>query len=200
MLAIQNISISFLLYITDLAGAPATSLTYASVVGKLKKEGSGAFSVLTLNSANFLNSGYGYYTVILSSSDTDTLGSLTVLVQGASIKDSVETGTVIQAGTSAASPSITTPTTVIYGFIRTAQGNSASNASVTATILNSPLILTSGTTGFAVTSDAITSKTDSNGYFALSLIAAATVDINIPSIHYRRTITVPSSTANLFDL
>ncbi len=76
-------------------------------------------------------------------------------------------------------------------------GSPLENVTVAATILATPYI----DTGAGISSEVITSVTDSNGFFSLTALQGATLDVIIPAIAYRRTIVVPSaSQADLFSI
>lgn len=82
-------------------------------------------------------------------------------------------------------------------FVVNAQGQGLENVTVAARILSSPLVVT----GAAVSTDPIVAVTDENGYFSLDIIRNAVIDVIIPVISYRRTVTVPdASSASLFSI
>lgn len=77
------------------------------------------------------------------------------------------------------------------------QGNALENVTVSARILASPFVLS----GAGLSSDLITAKTDSNGFFTLTVVRGTTLDVIIPAIGYRRTIVVPDQAeVNLFSI
>lgn len=149
---------------------------------------------------DFTNLGAGYYELDLDTSDTDTLGSISVRITGASIRSTLQQATVVVATPASPTPSWTVPTSTVYGYVLSASGSAVANAAVAVRVLSVPTVLHSGSEGLVITSDIETTRTDSTGYFALSLIAGSLVDIFIPSANYRRTFTVPSTSTNLFDL
>ncbi len=140
--------------------------------------------------------GGGYYKLALSSTDTNTVGSLYARIEGPSIGSVVEV-----ANIGAIAPVVppilpTVPTTVITGSIFTPQGTPYENACVTAKVLSTPAIFD----GVAINSNLVVVRTDSNGFFTLELITGSQVDVAINSVGYRRTITVPAISSNLFDI
>jgi hypothetical protein len=76
-------------------------------------------------------------------------------------------------------------------------GAAVENEGVYARLLALPALIV----GVGVEDRIVSAKTDANGFFQLTLVQGATVDIIIPSTGYRRTIVVPSTTfANLFEI
>lgn len=144
----------------------------------------------------FINIGNGFYTVVLSAGNLDTTGSMYIQLRGPTIRPALESVLVIDS-LPVTPPTVTVPgTTLITGVVSTLAGNLASGISVIAKTLSVPSI--SG--GVAATVDAIYTKTDSNGQFVLKLLTGSQVDILIPAVNFRRTITVPASSANLFSM
>lgn len=149
---------------------------------------------------DFTNLGAGFYEIDLTSTDTATIGNLAIRVSGPSIRSSLVQATVATAVTPTPTPVLAVPTTVIYGYILNASGVAVANASVSARVLSIPTILHPGSDGVLLTTSVVATKTDSTGYFTLTLISGSVVDVLIPSANFRRTITVPSVSTNLFDM
>lgn len=85
----------------------------------------------------------------------------------------------------------------LYGFVLDLAGKPVVNSSLSARLLTVPAMLNNA----AFEDTVVTTKTDANGYFELSVVQKTTVDIVIPDIGYRRTISVPVTTlAKLFEL
>lgn len=144
----------------------------------------------------FINIGNGFYTVVLSAGNLDTTGSMYIQLRGPTIRPALESVLVI-ASVPVTPPMVTVPgTTLITGVVSTLDGSLTSNISVIARTLSVPAV--SG--GVAVTANAVYVKTDTNGQFILKLLTGSQVDIMIPAVNYRRTITVPTSSVNLFDM
>ena len=92
-------------------------------------------------------------------------------------------------------PSI--PTCKLYGFVVSLAGAAVANSSISAKLLAVPSMLSNA--GFQ--DEIISSKTDTNGYFELTVAQQATIEVVIADIGYKRTIVVPSTTlAKLFEL
>lgn len=199
--AVQGTPVSFVVYLElQSDGTAATGLTFSDVACYLKKD-SGSFAPKTLDGTNFTEIGSGFYELDLAASDTDTVGNLYVRVQGGTIRATV--GVVYVTSTTPVTTSATAQsisTTSLFGYIYDSAGAPVSGAAISARILSSPLLLHPGDDGVAITTGLTTVKSDGDGFFALSLVSGTVVDIIIPTVNYRRTVTVPSSSANLFDI
>lgn len=151
--------------------------------------------------SNFGEAFDGYYFLTLDAADTDTLGSLGLFVTGATIRTALEGFQIVESFESATSPGVGTPnTTSIYGYVYEIDGTPKAGAGVSARTLNSPSIVSPGTEGMAVSTDIVTAISDSTGFFALTLLTGSQVDITVASVNYRRTITVPADSINLFEI
>lgn len=196
---LQDTTGSATVYLEVSAGGAATGLTFADVSADLKKEGEGSFTAMTLSGANFTEVGGGTYEISFSVLDTDTLGNLYIRVSGATIKTALET--VYVAATVPVNPtsSLSINTTALFGYIVDLQGAAVAGASVSARVLATPA-LGSSTEEYIQADTLVTAKSDSDGFFTMTLISGAQVDIYIPSAGYRRTLQVPSTSTNLFDI
>jgi hypothetical protein len=143
--------------------------------------------------------GSGIYTVALSANDTDTLGNMYLRVSGATIKTSL-----ISAYISEAAPSPTATlvvsTTLLFGYVLDAQGGALAGASVSAKVLATPSVGYAGTEGYVQGQTLVTADTDASGFFQISLVTGSQVDLFIPSANYRRTLEVPVTSTNVFDI
>tara|TARA_R100001244_G_scaffold53662_1_gene46563 strand:- start:5702 stop:6643 length:942 start_codon:yes stop_codon:yes gene_type:complete len=148
----------------------------------------------------FTHLGSGFYELDLTTTDTNALGNLFIRVRGSELREALVNAYVV-ASAAVSSSSTTAPTkTALFGYLYDAAGDPSAGVSVSARILSSPTVLHPGEDGIGLVTDLVTAKSDSAGFFSLSLIAGAQVDFFIPSMNYRRTVTVPSSTINVFDL
>ena len=85
----------------------------------------------------------------------------------------------------------------LYGFVLDLAGVAVQNSSISARLLAVP----SATNNAGLADTTISAKTDANGYFEFTVVQGATIDIVVPDIGYRRTISVPATTlAKLFEL
>lgn len=174
----------------DYSGDGTSSLTLAA----------GPTALAGGSDGNFTHLGDGFYEIDLTTTDTSVLGNLHVRITGGSVKTALLVGYVAASAPAVppTSPSITT--TVIFGFLKKADGSALAGASVSARPLSSPTVLHSGTEGMGVGTDAISTRSDTSGYFTLEIAAGLTVDFSIPTINFRRTFTVPGSSTNVFDI
>lgn len=149
---------------------------------------------------DFTELGGGSYMLDLTATDTDTLGQLFIRFTGTAFRTIIESATVATALPATPTPTLTIPTTTIYGYIRSVSGAAVVGASISVRVLSQPTVLHPATEGLVLSAGLITDKTDSDGFFALDLVTGSQVDIFIPSANYRRTFTVPAVSSNLFDI
>lgn len=201
-LLIQNAATSVVVYLELETGGPATGLTFSDVTAGIKKAGAGSFSGFTLSGANFSDLGNGFYEVDLATGDTNTLGSLYLSFTGTTIKSSLLVAYVTTAATAPPipSPAFTPPITAIFGYIYDSGGQPIENVSVVARVVQQPTIIHPTTDGILIGSDFMTTTTDETGFFTLSLLTGASVEFIITDANYRRTVTIPGATTNLFDI
>jgi hypothetical protein len=181
-------------------GVAATGLLFSSITASLKKEGESSFSAFTLTGSNFTEISNGFYEIDFTTSNTNTLGNLYLSITGPTVKTSLFSVYIAVAGS--VSPTVAPPvleTSTISGYLQNLEGSPISGSSVSAKILNIPA-LTPGSGGnlVGISTTTIVTKTDTQGYFSLTLLVGTSVDIIIPSINYRRTILVPEADASLF--
>lgn len=201
-LLVQNTSTVVVIYLELLNGTPASGLAYTDVTAGIKKSSAGSFTAFAITNVNFANLGGGFYSVALTAGNTDTLGSLYMTFSGSVFKPSLLAAYVAIATTAspAPSPGFTPPITAIYGYIYNSVGVPVPNASVIARVVSQPTILHPTTDGILIGADFVSVLTDATGFFTVSLITGTSVEFIISGANYRRTITVPGSTANLFDI
>ena len=199
-LLIQNTAGSITIYLeSSVDGSAATGLTFSDVTADIKKEG-GVFTALVLTGVNFTETGLGFYEVDLAAGDTDTLGNLYLRVSGASIRTTLFSALIAEIAPVTPTTTPSSPTTTVFGFVKDTAGAAVAGASVVATVQSTPFINHSGDEGVLITDSLIVVKTDLAGFFTMELITGAVVEIFISSANYRRTITVPANSSNLFDL
>jgi len=192
----QNASTTVVLYLEDLVtGNAAIGLTFADVSCELRK-GPGSFVSLTLDALNFIEINQGFYSLSLTAANTDTLGVFSIRTLGGTIRPALLSGLVVSVSSITPTP-ITPPSTVaMFGSVFNSNGTPAAGASVSARILSQPTIVP----GMALTNTPLVTRTDSAGFFSLSLIEGVTVDVFIGVANFRRTISVPGTSFDLFDL
>lgn len=200
-LLLQNTPSSVVVYLELSTGLPATTLLFSDVTAGLKKEG-GAFLPFTLTALNWTNLGGGFYEVAVTALNTDTLGSLYFSFTGALIKPGLLAARVAVAVAAPPVPPapFTPPVTTIFGYIYDQLGAPKSNVTVSARIISMPTIIHPTSDGILITEGFETVVTDSTGFFTLDLLTGTQVEFIIADANYRRVVTIPGATANLFDI
>lgn len=195
----QDAPASVPVYLEQPGCIPKTGLAYTDVTVSLQKQG-GSFTTKIITSGDWSELGGGWYLLSLSNSDTNTLGDLLIRVNASGVNTQIVACSVVATITPPSPVAITIPQVILYGYLYDTFGNPLQNASVQATVLATPTIMHVSTEGLAVSTDLLVVKSDANGYWQMSLIPSSQVDISIPASGYRRSITVPSSASNLFDV
>lgn len=200
-LLLQNTASSVVVYLELSTGLPATTLTFADVTVGLRKEG-GAFLAFPVTALTFTNLSSGFYQIEVTAADTDTLGGLYFSITGATIKASLVAARVVVAASAPPVPpaGYTPPTTTIFGYLYDQAGIAKSNVTVLCRIISKPTILHPTSQGILITDQFLTTLTDAYGFFSIDLITSAQVEVIIADANYRRVITVPNASSNLFDI
>lgn len=183
-------------YYLTLANVPVTGIAYSAVTVKLKKFGQTAFVVKTLTALDWVELGNGYYTLKLSPSDMDTVGSTAVIVSGLAFDpvtldqfmvDPVPTPVL------AAGPDIC----VLTGTIKNISGGEPLHTRVTARPVEFPAKYNMN----VIAADIVWTVLDSYGMFSLPLVQGSTVIIEIERAAIKHQIVIPyAPSANLIDL
>lgn len=190
----QSVATDLPVILTDTAGLPKTGVTFGQVTATQRKYGAGSFSAKTLNSGNWTEIGSGFYTIGFSSSELDTLGSLTYVVTGSGIQQFTGAADVIPA--TVVSNPVATLTATLTGNINSPSGGYPVEGAVVAAKLIGVQVRPGGV---GLQDRVATAKTDKNGAFVLPLPRLAQVEVFIPAINYRRQLTVPNvASVNLF--
>jgi len=191
----QNVSadVVILLSLDDVA---VTGLADTDVTAQMRKAGAGSFSAKALTVSNFSEIGLGVYEITFDAADLDTLGTFTVVVDGAGIDQSTTIVEVLAA--TQATTAVSLQTCVITGHVFDLAGKPISGASVSARVVGLPSLEQDVA---AVSSGLVASKTDSGGQYFLELIRLADVEVHIPLVNLRKRFVVPNSaTANLLEI
>lgn len=182
------------------AGGAATGLAYTDVTVTLKKAG-GAFASFPVTALTFQELGSGFYEISLEAGDTDTEGLLYLSLSSAGVKTTLLSFNVQPAASVSPAPVPTTiPTTTLYGYIYDVSGSPAASVPVWIKGVTAPSILHPESEGIAITQTSLVYKTDAYGMFSAALFTGSVVEVTIPSINYRRVVTVPATSSNLFDI
>ena len=187
-------------------GDPRTGITFDQVDVSYKKSTQAVFQVKTLISADFRENGNGFYEVLFSSAELNTKGTFLYVVNGNGALPAPRVRqyvgqAFIEDSASYTPGTISVSTCVLTGNLIDVQGNPLIGEAVGARVLSAPTIQGTSPNIGGVGTNYIGTQTDSGGFFALELIQRVVVDIVIPSINYRRTLTVPDTdTELLFNL
>jgi len=188
--------------------APRTGITYLQVAVLYKKSTQSSFQVKALVTGDFREIGNGVYEILFSVAELNTLGSFIFIVNGngvlpiPALNQYVGLAQVLSV-TAYTPATVVLPTNVVTGNLLSATGAPLVGEAVSARIMAAPTVLgTYPAPGLGgVGTDIVAAVTDAAGFFALELLQGAVVDLVIPVINYRRTLTVPAnSTDNLFDI
>lgn len=185
-------------------GDPRTGILFNQIDVSFKKATDLTFSLKTLTGAptDFRENGNGVYEILFSSSDLAVLGSFLYVVNGNGALASpairqfvgqafVESSSTFTPGT------ISLSTNVLTGNLIDLHGNALVGEAVSARVLSAPSILGANPNLGGIGMDLVSTSTDQSGFFALELVQEAVVDITIPVINYRRTLTVPTNSSDL---
>ena len=146
------------------------------------------------------NSPGGYYSTLFAPSDLDTLDPFYYAITQFSVTafDTFDrTIEVVPAASAESESAGPFATCVLKDNVVDLQGNPVQNISISARMLAVPGV----SQGTGISDQVVSATTDANGFFQLTILQTATVDIVIPKIGYRRTLVVPSTTAaNLFEV
>jgi hypothetical protein len=187
-------------YVETTAGVAATGLLFSDVTVTVDKDGGGyAAPVPAIDGGTWAEVSGGWYTVRLSAADTDTLGNLTVRVEGAGLKTGL-TPAFISVAAPAPTTALSVTTTLLFGYVLDSQGAPLVGAAVSAKPLATPSVGYTPPEGYVQSTDLVTATTDSAGFFQISLVTGSQVDMFIPSANYRRTLEVPVTSTNVFDI
>ncbi len=187
-------------------GAPRTGITFNQVDVSFKKSTDSSFTIKVWTAPDFREIGFGVYEVLFSSANLDTIGSFIYVVNGNGvlplplIRQFV--GQALVQSASAFTPgTVALPTNVLTGNLITLGGIALPSEAVSARIISAPSIIGNTPNLGGIGTSQVSSLTDSGGFFALDVLQGAVIDITIPVINYRRTLTVPlNSTDVLFDI
>jgi hypothetical protein len=188
-------------YVETTAGVAATGLLFSDVTVTIDKDGGGyAAPVPAIDGGTWTEVSGGWYTVRLSAADTDTLGNLTVRVEGAGLKTGLTPAFISEDATLPVSTTLSVTTTLLFGYVLDSQGAPLAGAAVSAKPLATPSVGYSPPDGYVQVTNLVTANTDSSGFFQISLVTGSQVDFFIPSANYRRTLEVPVTSTNVFDI
>jgi len=187
-------------------GSPRTGITFTQVDVAYKKSSQASFGVKSLLITDFRENGNGVYEILFSAQELDTTGSFIYTVNSngglpaPAIKQFIGQA-FIQSSSQYTPGSIALDTNILTGNLIDLQSHAMVGESVSARVLSAPVVMGSDPNIGGVGCGMVSTTTDSSGFFALEVLQGAEVDIVIPAINYRRTLTVPSNqTDKLFEI
>ncbi len=181
--------------LVDSAGLPVEGLTYTDVFVDLKKA-SGSFEGKVLGNTDLVELTDGLYELSLSVANTNTVGDLIIRASSPDTAYCVSIATVVSSLPSFSTNPVNVEVGYIFGFLSTISGDPMEDSSIIARVLVSPS--SSSGSGAAFSNYPSIVKSDSEGFFLLKLVAGTVVDIVISDLNFRRAVTVPASSVNLF--
>lgn len=189
-------------------GDPRTGILFNQIDVAFKKSTDITFSLKSLvgPGTDFRENGNGVYEILFSSSDLAVLGTFLYVVNGNGALPTpairqfvgqayVESSSTFTPGT------VSLPTNVLTGNLINLHGSALIGEAVSARIVSAPAIEGISPNIGGVGMDMVSTKTDSAGFFALEVLQGAVIDVVIPIINYRRTLTVPANSSDkLFEI
>jgi len=184
-------------------GDPRTGITFNQLDVAFKKATDVSFSLKTLTGppTDFRENGNGVYEVLFDASDLAVVGSFLYVVNsnGALPSPAIRQfigQAYVESSTSYTPGTIALSTNVITGNLIDLHGDALVGESVSARVVAMPTIQGTSPNIGGIGVDIVSAQTDASGFFALELVQGALVDIVIPVVNYRRTLTVPSNSSD----
>jgi hypothetical protein len=181
--------IDLLVRAADAQRTPRTGLGPADVGCYLKRPGASTWTPKELTPANWQEAGHGLYVLTLDPAEFDATGDLAIFVEG---RPDLQPGIVpileafdVVEGRPIGMPPI--PQTTLCGRVLSLDQKGKPKAVVFARVAQLPLIIG----GAAVCNDPLTVETNEDGYFELTVITGAVVQVQITAINYQRQFVVP---------
>lgn len=185
-------------------GDPRPGITFNQIDVAFKKSTDTSFILKPLVGppTDFRESGNGVYEILFETSELSVLGTFLYVINSNGALPAptlrqfigqayVESSSVFTPG------SISLNTNVLTGNLIDLRGNPLVGEAISARVVAMPTIQGASPNIGGIGVDIISAKTDSVGFFALELVQGALVDIVIPVINYRRTLTVPSNSSDV---
>lgn len=188
-------------------GDPRTGILFNQITVAYKKSTDAAFiSKILTGVGDYRENGNGFYEILFSAPELSVLGTFLYVVNsnGALPSPAMRQAVgqaFIESSSSYTPGTVTLNTNIVTGNLISLRGQPLIGEAVSARIVAAPTIIGSSPNIGGVGTDMVTTKTDSGGFFALELLQNSVVDVVIPVINYRRTLTVPAhSTDVLFNI
>lgn len=189
-------------------GAPRTGITYNQLDVGYKKSNQASMQVFVWagTGADFRENGNGVYEILFGAAELDTTGSFLYVANGngALLAPTIRQylGQAVVESAAVYTPgSIAVSTNVLTGNLIGLGGEALPNEAVSARVMSTPTVTGANPNIGGVSSNIVSAQTDSVGFFALEVIQEAVIDVTIPAINWRRTLTVPANaTDSLFEI
>jgi len=154
----------------------------------LKRCGRTEWNRKELTPASWQDVGHGVYALTLEAKDFEGTDQLTLLVQGhpglsPPVRPIVRRLEVVEAQ----KPGLPIPQTVLCGRVLSLDLKGKAKAVVTVRVAQLPLVIG----GAAICNDPITTETNDEGYWELSVVTGAVINIQIPAIQFQKQLAVP---------
>lgn len=187
-------------------GSPRTGITFNQVDVSFKKSSQATFQAKVIGSGDFRENGSGVYEVLFSGSELNVIGTFLYIINSnntlplPAIRQVIGEA-VIQSSSTYTPGTITLDTNILTGNLVDLRSDPMVGESVSARVLEAPAIIGVSPNRGGIGTQIISTKTDQSGFFALEVIRGSIIDVVIPSINYRRTLTVPNNASDrLFDI
>lgn len=186
--------------ITSGTGVVRTGLVYTDVSVEFRRATDGAFVFKALQSGDFSEIGNGLYQITFVADDLRALGQFHFAVRGTpALTPAIQLYVGEAEVTSTATPGTakTVPVNNLTGNLVDTAGQPLVGAGVAARLISTQVI--GGTLSVGLGSGVVSTQTDSNGFFILTIAQGAFVEVTIPAANYKRQLTVPvASSTPLF--
>jgi hypothetical protein len=196
MAYLQNQGADRTVYLTKV-DVPATTVTYADITVKYKKNGQSVFTTKTVTPSEWVNLGNGIYTLRFTASEMDTTGDFLFTVEGPLFDNFIYDEFTIEPAPAGSGPAVLPGICVVSGAVRNVQNLNPQLLK----IVFRPVEFPARYNMTMIAADAIVTFPDAYGNFSVQLIRGSVVIVEIERAGIRSQITVPdAASANLLDL
>lgn len=208
VITVEQATPTWLPYVaTDVGtGSPRTGVTFNQIDVVFKKATDTSFAAKALTAPEFREIGLGVYEILFSAADLSVLGSFIYAINSngalpAPVLKQFVGQAFVQSAAGFVPGQITLPTNILTGNLVDLMGAALVGEAISARVISAPTILGNVPNLGGIGTGQVSAITDAGGFFALEIVQAAVVDITIPVVNYRRTLTVPANATDvLFDI
>lgn len=177
--------------LTTALGVPVLGLTSSDITLTEMLPGTGAILGASLSEIS-----NGFYTLELDP-DIFPLGRVEFLLSTPTAAPQAISALIVSPAAVVPAPAYPIiDTTMLFGFVLDSLGAPIAGAKVAYKLMSSPTLVGGAAIGNALK----VSVTNASGYFSFDPLVGAMIEIIIPSIGFRRTLTVPTVSSNIFTL